>query len=102
VSFGQGLREWRLSQGLTQRAVAQKCGVKAPLICDYESGRRQPSLAQLMRVAAALEAWPCELLGRPCPPTQIRAKVVELRSQVDDLGKRLDLYERHEVGQRRR
>ena len=44
----------RIEQGLTQEELARRAGTKQPSIARLEAGRREPSLAYLRRVAAAL------------------------------------------------
>jgi len=41
----------RHDQGLTQRALAQRAGVPQPTIAEIESGRREPSLSLLSKIA---------------------------------------------------
>lgn len=48
--------ERRLKQGLTQAALAKKVGTKQPAIARLESGKYNPSLAFLYKVARALDA----------------------------------------------
>lgn len=44
----------RMSQGLTQRALAAMIGTSQAHISDMESGRMEPSMSSLTRWAAAL------------------------------------------------
>lgn len=51
------LRAARLAQGLTQQDVADRMGLGVParsVVCDYESGARQPVLAHAWLWAHAL------------------------------------------------
>lgn len=54
MSVGERIREVRKSRKLTQAQLAEKSGVAAISIHQYESGKRFPQLAQLIRIAAAL------------------------------------------------
>lgn len=47
--------EKRLAKGLTQSALAKKVGTKQSAIARLESGRYNPSLAFLRKVATALD-----------------------------------------------
>lgn len=49
------LIEKRLAKGLTQSALAKKVGTKQSAIARLESGRYNPSLAFLRKVATALD-----------------------------------------------
>jgi ribosome-binding protein aMBF1 (putative translation factor) len=44
----------RVEQGLTQGDLAERMGTKQPDIARFESGRRDPSLRFLRRLASAL------------------------------------------------
>ena len=44
----------RIEQGMSQEELAHKVGTRQPNIARLESGRRDPSIAFLRRVAAAL------------------------------------------------
>jgi transcriptional regulator with XRE-family HTH domain len=46
----------RILRGLTQAELAQRVGTKQPSIARLESGRDEPTLSLLRRVAEALEA----------------------------------------------
>jgi putative transcriptional regulator len=48
------LTELRKSQGLTQRALAQKAGVSQALVAELERGKHPPSKATLEKISAAL------------------------------------------------
>ena len=54
-NIGQNLIAARLRQGLTQKALAQRCGIAQPNIAAFERGVRQPSLASLGVLAEALQ-----------------------------------------------
>lgn len=47
------VRRLRRHAGLSQRALAERAGVTQPVIAAYESGRRQPSVPALLRLARA-------------------------------------------------
>ena len=47
----------RIEQGLTQAELAERVGTKQPSIARLESGKHEPSLDLLGRVAAALGQW---------------------------------------------
>lgn len=53
MKAGSLLREARTAAGLSQAALAQKCGVTQGVISVYESGRRQPSVPTLTALIAA-------------------------------------------------
>jgi transcriptional regulator with XRE-family HTH domain len=47
------IRGARARAGLSQRALAARVGVSQPVIAAYESGRNQPTVAQLDRIVRA-------------------------------------------------
>ena len=48
------IRAWREFRGLTSAQLAIACGVSAAAISQLEAGKRQPSVALLKKLAAAL------------------------------------------------
>jgi len=48
------LRVWREFRGLSSAQLATACGVSAAAISQLETGKRQPSVALLKKLAAAL------------------------------------------------
>ena len=48
------LKVWREHRGLTQQALADRAGISKPYLSQLEAGKRQPSLAVLRALAAAL------------------------------------------------
>lgn len=62
TSVGQRLRELRLAAELTQRELAAVVGVSVPHISKIEANIETASDDLLVRMAAALEADPDELL----------------------------------------
>ena len=54
MTTGERIRAARLNAGLTQRALAEKCGIAAGTVQQYERGVRQPRIGLLVRIAIAL------------------------------------------------
>lgn len=54
MTVGEHIREIRKKRGMTQAQLAEKSGVAAISIHQYETGKRNPQLAQLIRIAAVL------------------------------------------------
>jgi DNA-binding XRE family transcriptional regulator len=52
------VRHWRIAAGLTQTAVAKQSGVNRSYLSHLESGRRNPTLATLERLAKILNVAP--------------------------------------------
>ena len=47
------VREWRVEAGLSQRALARRCGAFASTIRRIEDGSSDPTITMLQRIAAA-------------------------------------------------
>ena len=62
--LAQTVRHWRIAAGLTQTAVAKQSGVNRSYLSHLESGRRNPTLATLQRLAKILNVAPGYFLCR--------------------------------------
>jgi len=60
--LGTNLRAARERLGLTQEEVAQRSGVHATEVSRIESGKRDPQVSTLRRLAEAVEMKPGQLL----------------------------------------
>lgn len=60
--FGVKLREARERLGLTQEEVAQRSGVHVTEVSRMETGKRDPKISTLRRLAEAVEVKPSQLL----------------------------------------
>lgn len=54
VDAGRRIREARVGQGLSLEQVARLTGISAPALSLIETGKRDPRLTTLARIAAAL------------------------------------------------
>ena len=59
----ENLRKIRIERKMTQLEVAEKCDLKLPAYNHYETGRREPNLETLKKLASALEVTVDELVG---------------------------------------
>jgi transcriptional regulator with XRE-family HTH domain len=60
--LGANLREARKKLGLTQEQVAERSGVHATEVSRIEAGKRDPQVSTVLRLAAAVQVRPGELL----------------------------------------
>lgn len=60
--LGGNLREARHKLGLSQEQVAERSGVHATEVSRIESGKRDPRVSTVERLAKAVKAKPGELL----------------------------------------
>jgi transcriptional regulator with XRE-family HTH domain len=64
VALGAAIREVRRERGISQEALALKCGMDRSYFGAVERGQRNVSLTNILRIAGALEARPAELMAR--------------------------------------
>jgi transcriptional regulator with XRE-family HTH domain len=64
AAFGNAVRERRTDQGLSQEGLADAAELDRTYISGIERGVRNPSLTNILKIAAALEARPADLLAR--------------------------------------
>lgn len=55
----------RQAKGRTQKSLAEAIGVTTMAVCQWETGRRVPSVARLVQISDALECTPNDLLTGP-------------------------------------
>jgi transcriptional regulator with XRE-family HTH domain len=64
AAFGQALRELRAERGVSQEAVALEAGLNRGYYSGVERGVRNVSLANIVKIADALDVPASEALGR--------------------------------------
>lgn len=55
MNISRAIRTCRHARGLSQLALAAEVGISASYLSSLESGRKEPSLPLLRRIAAALD-----------------------------------------------
>lgn len=63
MTIGERLRLTRQQTGMTQKQVADACGMADSAIRKYESGTQKPKVETIERLAAALGVTPTYLIG---------------------------------------
>lgn len=71
--------------GLTQSALADRSGIRQSVISEYESGRREPSVAALDRLLGAA-GLALTLAEEPETLRRVRIRAADLRSLLADHG----------------
>lgn len=56
MTFGERMRQARKAIGLTQPQLAARIGCTQPMVSQYESGIKTPSLTTAIKISAALGA----------------------------------------------
>ena len=64
VAFGAAIREIRKEQGISQEALALKCDLDRSYFGAVERGQRNVALANILKIAAALQTTPAQLFAR--------------------------------------
>jgi transcriptional regulator with XRE-family HTH domain len=64
IEFGNRVRDARLLLDLNQTELARATGLTASAISHFESGRRLPNIANLLRLLRTLDCSADYLLGR--------------------------------------
>jgi transcriptional regulator with XRE-family HTH domain len=70
------MREWREEREMTQRQVAEACGVTVGAIQGVESGRNEPHIGLALGIAQALGV-PVEQIAWPIHHAQTRPRPKE-------------------------
>lgn len=60
-AFGLSVKDLRKQQGLSQELLAAKAGLDRAFLSQVETGRKQPSLLTIFRLASALKLDVSEL-----------------------------------------
>ena len=63
AAFGAAVRALRTRRGLTQEALAERAQLHRTYVTEVELGRRNVSLYNIARLAAALDVPMMELIG---------------------------------------
>jgi len=63
AAFGQALRTFRKTRGLTQEGLAERANLHRTYVGDVERGERNVSLLNIARLARALSVSMAELVG---------------------------------------
>jgi transcriptional regulator with XRE-family HTH domain len=63
-AFGEAIRAVRKREGVSQEELALRCGLDRTYLSGIERGVRNPSLTNVLRIAAALHTSPAELFTR--------------------------------------
>jgi transcriptional regulator with XRE-family HTH domain len=64
AAFGSAIRELRAERGVSQEALALKCGLDRTYIGGIERGERNPSLTNVFKIARTLDVTPSAILAR--------------------------------------
>lgn len=83
-TIGQRMRDIRESKGMTQKQVADKCGMADSAIRRYEAGGANPKLKTLLRIAGALGVSITDLLDVPDEYKISATKLERALSELDE------------------
>lgn len=60
--LGKNMKRIRLEKGMTQGDICRKLGLDRAYISNLESGKKNPTLATIEKIAKALEVSPDNLI----------------------------------------
>lgn len=63
AAFGKRIRAVRDRRGVSQEGLALLCGLDRTYISGIERGTRNPSLTNILKIAAALDVSPSDLFA---------------------------------------
>lgn len=69
MTIGENIKRARLAAGLTQKELADKCGIADSAVRKYESGRVVPKLPMIKKIADALNVFITDLTGSTAGPS---------------------------------
>lgn len=72
-NFNDNLREARLKSGLSQKELSENIGVAKSTYSLYESGKREPNVDTIKKIASILNVSADTLLGLDNEPVTIAA-----------------------------
>ena len=64
MTFAENLKQWRISQGILQKDLAEKLNTTSKTISHWETGYTEPSIQQLIALADFFDTTIDELVGR--------------------------------------
>lgn len=62
VSIGDNIRKYRITNNITQKELGEAIGISNTYLSDIETGRTNPSIKTLKKIAKGLEINYIELL----------------------------------------
>ena len=99
VSLGSAIKNYRKLNNYTQLQVANKLGVSRIYVQAIESGRREPSMKLLLRIAEVLNVELNDLVAKQSPDNKVQLESV-IASRDNDLwfrSKQLNEQERRRL-----
>ena len=63
IALAQRIRAWRMARGVAIPELAERIGVTAPAIHQWESGTTEPTVANVVRAIDALGLSPQKFWG---------------------------------------
>lgn len=84
MSLGEKIQQARKEAGLTQAQLAEKCGLAAITIQQYERDKRQPRLEQLADIANALHVSMLYFFDNPKVAQSLEEAKADYRAMQED------------------
>lgn len=85
MSLGENIKEIRKKKGYTQKQLAEKLGTSPQNLAQYETGKRQPKLETIKKMADALECNVSDL--DDSIPEKFQPKYFDVRKYITAINK---------------
>ena len=92
MDIGERIKNARKKKGWTQKRLEMETGINEANIRKYESGRQNPKIETLQKIATALDISPFELLDMQNPFSDMIETVNSFKKMADTL-KKYDISE---------
>ena len=63
MNIGNKIKELRKRRNMSQEKLGHELGVSQAMIAQYETGKRNPKIKTIMKIASILEVGPFELMS---------------------------------------
>lgn len=77
MSISDRIKDQRQIHGYSQSDLAQKLGINQTTITSYESGRTEPGISILIKLAAIFDVTVDYLVGSAQPSTDVDADLID-------------------------
>lgn len=97
MTVGERIKKIRLEKGMTQKELAEKCGIDSANLRKYEAGKQNPKFGTIEKIAEALNVPATDLLNYqikkdPNAKTFEEMTPEEQKKTIQDLSKKMESF----------